>query len=185
MSDITKLLEGFDQCDAIASDELLSLLYGELRRIAAEKMWREGAGHTLQPTALVHEAWIRLATARSPNWKSRSHFLGAAAEVMRRVLVDHARRKRSLKRGRNAEHEELHESILPLDLPAEEILEVHDALEQLSLKDPIAGELVKLRYFVGMSMEEAAATLSLSKRKAEGIWTYARVWLQRRILNDR
>ena len=148
-------------------------------------MSREGSGHTLQPTALVHEAWIRLSNIPSENWKNRSHFLAAAAEGMRRVLVDHARRKHSQKRGGQFEREILDEANMPGDLPSDDVLAINEALEAFAKKDPAAAELVKLRYFVGLTMEEAAAALNLPKRTAEGIWTYARAWLRKKIETSR
>jgi RNA polymerase sigma factor (TIGR02999 family) len=160
---------------------LLPLVYEELRRLAAHKMAGEASGHTLQPTALVHEAWLRLGAANQQNWQSRAHFFAAAAEAMRRILVEHARRKQSLKRGGGVERETLDESALVLAAPPDELLAVHEALDNLARQDPAAAELVKLRYFVGMTMEEAAAALGLAKRTAEGLWTFARVWLHREI----
>ena len=181
MSDVTRILNAIQAGDTKAGDELLPLVYEELRRLAAHKMAGESNGHTLQPTALVHEAWLRLAGSDQPNWENRAHFFGAAAEAMRRILVDHARRKQSLKRGGGAGHEELDESALVLTAPPDELLAVHEALDTLALQDPPAAELVKLRYFVGMTMEEAASALGLPKRTAEDLWTYARVWLHREI----
>src|SRR5206468_10747391 len=132
--------------DAKATDELLPAVYEELRRLAAHKMASEAPGHTLQPTALVHEAWMRLAASNQQNWQNRAHFFAAAAESMRRILVEHARRKQSLKRGGGIEHEELDESVLTLTAPPEELLAVHEALDQLAREDPAAAELVNLRY---------------------------------------
>ena len=181
MSDITHILNAIQQGRATAAEDLLPLVYDELRRLATRKMANEAAGHTLQPTALVHEAWLRLAASNQQNWKNRAHFFGAAAEAMRRILVDHARRKQSLKRGGGVEHEELQDSALVLLAPPDELLAVHEALDELSREDSLAAELVKLRYFVGMTMEEAALALGLRKRTAEDLWTYARVWLRRQI----
>ena len=181
MNEVTRILDAIGQGDAKAAEELLPLVYDELRRLAAHKMAGEAPGHTLQPTALVHEAWLRLAGPGQPRWENRSHFFGAAAEAMRRILVDHARRKHSLKRGAGAVREELHDSVLVLAAPPDELLAVDEALDDLAAKDPPAAELVKLRYFVGMTMEEAALAMGLSKRTAEGLWTYARVWLRDKI----
>ena len=181
MHEVTRILNAIQDGDAQAEGKLLPLVYEELRRLAAHKMAGEAAGHTLQPTALVHEAWLRLGAANQQNWQSRAHFFAAAAEAMRRILVEHARRKQSLKRGGGAEREELDESALTLAAPADELLAVHDALDQLAKEDATAAELVKLRYFVGMTMEEAASALGLAKRTAENLWTYARVWLHREI----
>jgi len=181
MSEVTRILNAIKEGDAKAAEQLLPLVYNELRRLAAHKMAGEASGHTLQPTALVHEAWLRLAGPHPERWDNRAHFFAAAAEAMRRILVEHARRKQSLKRGGGLEREELHDSLLVLASPPDELLAVHEALDQFAREDPQAAELVKLRYFVGMTMEEAAAALGLGKRTAESLWTYARVWLHREI----
>ncbi len=183
MNEVTRILCAMNQGDAKASEELLPLVYAELRRVAAHKMANEARGHTLQATALVHEAWLRLAGSAQTGWENRAHFFAAAAEAMRRILVDHARKRQSLKRGGGIAHEELHDSILTLVAPPDELLAVNEALDDLSAQDPQAAELVKLRYFVGMTMEEAAAAMGLGKRTAENIWTYARTWLHRKIRN--
>lgn len=181
MNDVTRILHAIQSGEPKAAEELLPLVYAELRRLASHKMAGESAGHTLQATALVHEAWMRLAASERQNWESRGHFFAAAAEAMRRILVDHARRKQSQKRGGQAEHAEFDEAAIVLAAPAEELLAVHEALDQLARTDPPAAELIKLRYFVGMTMEEAASVMDLSKRTAESLWTYARVWLKREI----
>jgi RNA polymerase sigma factor (TIGR02999 family) len=175
------MLNAMQQGDPKAAEALLPIVYGELRKLAAHKMASEAAGHTLQPTALVHEAWLRLVGPGPSTWENRAHFIGAAAEAMRRILIEHARRKLALKRGQGAERVELTDSTLVLAAPPDELLAVHEALDLLALKDPTAAELVKLRYFVGMTMEEAANALGLAKRTAEDLWTYARVWLHREI----
>lgn len=181
MQDVTRILNAIGRGETRAAAELLPLVYAELRQLAARRMAGEAPGHTLQATALVHEAWLRLAASDRQNWENRAHFFAAAAEAMRRILVDHARRKRSLKRGGGAEHEALDESRVELAAPPEELLAVHEALDRLSACDPQAAELVKLRYFVGMTMDEAAVAMGLGKRTAEDLWTYARVWLRREI----
>ena len=181
VNDVTRILNAIEQGDAKAAGELLPLVYEELRRIAAHKMAGESPGHTLQATALVHEAWLRLVGSNEQSWQNRAHFFGAAAEAMRRILVDHARRKQSLKRGAGIELQELDESALVLTAPPDELLAVHEALDKLAAEDATAAELVKLRYFVGMTMEETASALGLAKRTAENLWTYARVWLHREI----
>jgi RNA polymerase sigma factor (TIGR02999 family) len=181
VTDVTHILNAIERGDARATEELLPLVYDELRRLAAGKMAVEAPGHTLQPTALVHEAWLRLVGSGQQTWENRAHFFGAAAEAMRRILVEHARRKLSRKRGGGAEHVELNESALVLAAPPDELLAVHEALDQLAQEDAAAAELVKLRYFVGMTMEEAASAMGLAKRTAESLWTYARVWLHREI----
>ncbi len=178
---VTQILQAAQQGDAGAVEELLPLIYNELRQIAAGKMAHEAAGHTLQPTALVHEVWLRLVGGSQQSWPSRAYFFAAAAEAMRRILVEHARRKQSLKRGGEFEREELTEATLVLNAPPDELLAVNDALEKLAAEDPGAAELVKLRYFVGMTMEESATALNLAPRSAERLWTYARAWLQREI----
>ena len=183
--EVTQILNAVQSGDARAAEDLLPLLYNELRQIAAGKMAGEAAGHTLQPTALVHEAWLRLVGGDQRAWPSRAYFFAAAAEAMRRILVEHARRKQSLKRGGEFEREELNESSLVLSAPPDELLAVNDALEKLSAEDRSAAELVKLRYFVGMTMEEAASALDMAPRSAERLWTYARVWLQREIRKQR
>ena len=156
-------------------------MYEELRKLAAAKLAQEKPGQTLQATALVHEAWLRLVGSDSQAWNSRGHFFAAAAEAMRRILVDSARRKHAIKRGSGAAHEELQEDRLAQALPDEELLAVDEALELLTKEDPTAASLVKYRYFVGMSMSEAAATMGMSLRSAERTWTYARAWLRRQI----
>lgn len=181
MNEVTRILDAVQQGDSQAADALLPLVYEELRRIAAHKMAGESAGHTLQPTALVHEAWLRLVGPHQRAWENRAHFFGAAAEAMRRILVEHARRKLSLKRGGGAERVELSDCVLVLTAAPDELLAVHEALDKLAAEDASAAELVKLRYFVGMTMEEAASALGLAKRSAENLWTYARVWLHREI----
>ena len=180
-NDLTRILHALEKGDAQATAELLPLVYEELRRLAAHKMAGEMAGHTLQPTALVHEAWLRLNSARAQSWENRAHFFGAAAEAMRRILVESARRRQSLKRGAGVAHEELHEELLVLTAPPDELLAVHEALDQLAAEDATAAELVKLRYFVGMTMEESATALGLPPRTAERLWTYAKVWLKKAI----
>jgi len=181
VNDGTRFLRANGQGNPQATAEILPLVYDELRKLAARKMAGESPAHTLQPTALVHEAWLRLSGSGEERWDNRAHFFGAAAEAMQRILVDHARRKQSLKRGDGAQREELHDSTLVLTAPPDELLAVQEALDDLGVRHPSAAELVKLRYFVGMTMEEAALALGLSKRTAEGLWTYARAWLRDRI----
>ena len=181
VNDVTRMLDAMQQGDPKAAENLLAVVYDELRKLAAHKMAGEAVGHTLQPTALVHEAWLRLLGSSQAGWESRAHFFGAAAEAMRRILVEHARRKLALKRGCGAERVELTESALVVSAPPDELLSVHEALDKLAREDPPAAELVKLRYFVGMTMDEAASALGLPKRTAEDLWTYARVWLHREI----
>jgi RNA polymerase sigma factor (TIGR02999 family) len=184
MEDVTRILNAVQRGEASPGEELLPLVYAELRRLAAHKMAGEASGHTLQATALVHEAWLRLAAADQRNGQNRAHFFAAAAEAMRRILVDHARRKRSLKRGGGQEAQELDEGAIMLAAPADELLAIHEALDTLAAQDAQAAELVKLRYFVGMTMEEAASALGMAKRTAESLWTYARAWLRREIRRE-
>jgi RNA polymerase sigma factor (TIGR02999 family) len=178
---MAQILGALQRGNAHAAAELLPLVYEELRRVAACKMAQESPGHTLQPTALVHEAWLRMVGDGNPKFAGRAHFFAVAAEAMRRILVDAARRKRSLKRGGAAEPVELEDSHLIQNAPSEEMLAVNEALDLLAAENPTAADLVKLRYFVGMTMEEAAAALGLSLRTAGRLWTYARAWLRQRI----
>jgi RNA polymerase sigma factor (TIGR02999 family) len=185
MSEVTKILReiraGNEQC----AEQLLTLVYAELKRIAAQKMAGEAAGHTLQPTALVHEAWMKLVGDGDPHFENRAHFFSAAAEGMRQILVDSARRKHAAKRGSGAVHVELKEDQLVQEMPPEQLLAIDEALELLTKEDPIAASLVKYRYFVGMSMIEAAATMGIPLRTAERLWTYARAWLRRDVGKQR
>jgi RNA polymerase sigma factor (TIGR02999 family) len=177
--DVTRILQAIRGGTPGASEELLNLVYGELRRIARGKMQREQPGQTLQATALVHEAWLRLG---EQNFENRSHFFSAAAEAMRRVLVDRARRKHRDKRGAGAAHCELDEvEIAAPVLNDDELLAVHEALDQLAQHDARKAELVKLRYFVGLTFEETAELLGISVITAKRDWAYARAWLHHAI----
>jgi len=180
MHEVTRILEAIGQGDPRAAGELLPLVYDELRKLAAEKMAQEKPGQTLQATALVHEAYLRLVdTKAAAGWNSRGHFFAAAAEAMRRILVDNARRKRSRKRGGDQHRIDLN---LPPDAsPArhDDLLDLDEALAQLSAADPQAAELVKLRYFAGLTVAEAAAVLGVSPRTADFLWAYARAFLLR------
>ena len=184
MSDVTRILDRVQQGEAKAAEELLPLVYEELRKLAAHKMANEAPGHTLQPTALVHEAWLRLAGSVREHWNNRGHFFAAAAEAMRRILVENARRKQRLKHGGSLEREELQESHIVLDRPSDEVLAVNEALAQLAQEDPLAADLVKLRYFVGMTLHESAESLGLSPRTADRLWAYARSWLREELQDD-
>jgi RNA polymerase sigma factor (TIGR02999 family) len=164
VSHVTRILERIDQGDGKVAEELLPLVYEELRKLAAHKMEQEAPGQTLQPTALVHEAWLRLGGDDQPAWQNRAHFLAAAAEAMRRILVESARRKLRLKRGGGAERLELHDSVIEAPAEDEKILQVHDALEALTIEDPEKAQIVKLRFFVGLSHEEIAALLSVNEK---------------------
>lgn len=183
MSDVTGMLDGVVRSDPKAAEELLPLVYAELRRLAAQKMANEAPGQTLQPTALVHEAWLKLAGSRQ-QWQGRSHFLAAAAEAMRRILIDRARRKAAWKRGEARPLQELHETRLEVRAPDEEILAVHEALEALGQCEPVAAQVVKLRYFVGLTIPEIAEALEMSPRTADRHWAFTRAWLKRAIRGE-
>lgn len=178
MSDITRILSRVQGGDAQAADELLPLVYEELRRLAAGKMANESASHTLQPTALVHEAWLRLGGSEGPVFQNRSHFFGAAAEAMRRILIERARRRIAAKRGGGAQVLDLDAIEIPsLAADDDRLLAVNEALEKFASLDPRKAELVKLRYFVGMSFDEAATALDIAVPTAKQWWAYARAWL--------
>lgn len=187
MDEVTRILSAMRDGDGDAAPQLLALVYAELRQMARAKMAREQPGQTLQPTALVHEAWVRLvAPDGRARFENRGHFFGAAAEAMRRILVDRARRKLALRHGGGSEHVPLDdvEIAMPTE-KADELLAVHDALEALAAHDPRKGELVKLRYFAGLSIEEAAGVLAVSVPSANRDWAYARAWLFREITRGR
>ena len=174
----TQLLQAIQRGDPAAAAELLPLVYDELRKLASSKMAREGAGHTLQPTALVHEAWLRLGGDDQPTWQNRTHFFSAAAEAMRRILVDRARRRLAAKRGGGGVVIAFDEIEIPSPIADDDqLLAVNDALEKFAVLDPRKAELVKLRYFVGLSFDEAAAALGIAVPTAKQWWAYARAWL--------
>ena len=184
MSDVTRLLQQIDDGSQLASEELLPLVYDELKRLAAAKMSAERADHTLQPTALVHEAYLRLVTSEDDaGWSGRGHFFGAAAEAMRRILVDHARSRRRLKRGSDARRVELDTVDWAWNPQNGDLLSLHEALERFEQDSPQAAELVKLCCFAGQTQAEAAALLGVSPRTAKRRWAYARAWLYEQ-LND-
>ena len=167
-----------NQSELPPAEELLPLVYQELRKLAAHKMAQEAPGQTLQPTALVHEAWLRLGADAQPPWKNRAHFFAAAAEAMRRILVERARRRTALKRGGGADRVRLDEVEIPLLAPHDErLLAVDEVLEQFAATNPRQAELVKLRYFTGMSFEEAASVLGIAVPTAKEWWDYSRAWL--------
>lgn len=177
--DITLLLRNIDEGDARAAAQILPLVYGELRKLAAAKMAREAAGHTLQPTELVHEAWLRLGGDRQPAWRNRAHFFAAAAEGMRRILIESARRKRAVRHGGGLERVGADATVFDLAAPEvdDELLRLNDALDALAAHDARKAELVKQRAFVGLSLEEAAEVLGISDSTAKRDWAYARAWL--------
>jgi len=181
VSDVTRVIEAVQRGDAKAADELLPLVYEELRKLAGSKMANEAAGNTLQPTALVHEAWLRLVGNNNPKFAGRGHFFAAAAEAMRRILIDRARRKCALRHGGGQLRVDLQELDLASPGADDQLLAVNDALDKLAAQDPIEAELVKLRYFAGLTVEEAASLLDISPRTARNYWAHARTWLYHEI----
>lgn len=182
MGDVTRILADIEQGDPRAAEMLLPLVYDELRKLAAQKMSQENPGQTLQATALVHDAYIRLVDVdKVQQWNGRGHFFAAAAEAMRRILIDQARRRKSAKRGGEVLREELHESAIAVGRPIEELLAVDDLLDHLAEIDSVAANLVKLRFFVGLNMSEVAEAMGISVRSAHEIWAYARTWFRQKI----
>ena len=181
MSDVTRVIEAIQQGDRKAADELLPLVYEELRKLAASKMANEAAGNTLQPTALVHEAWLRLVGKDNPKFAGRAHFFAAAAEAMRRILIDRARCKRAVRHGGGQVRVDIQQIDLASPGAEDQLLAINDALDKLAAKDPIEAELVKLRYFAGLTVEDAAALLDISPRTARNYWAHARTWLYHEI----
>lgn len=181
MNEASVILRAAGAGDAAAAAQLLPLIYDELRLLAAQKMAHEPAGLTLQATALVHEAWLRLAADDQQVWQNRAHFFGAAAEAMRRILIDNARRRQALRHGGGQERVELAESRIAASGPDEELLAVHEALDRFAAHDAAKAELVKLRYFVGLTIEQAAEVLGISEPTAKRRWAYARAWLFREL----
>lgn len=182
--DVTRLLEAIDVGDRRAADELLPLVYGELRKLAASRLARLAPGQTLQPTALVHEAYLELIGKKDPGWKSRGHFFGAAAHAMRDILVDAARRKSRLKHGGDQQRVELVDSIVPdpgLDIPADDLLAMDEALVRLGAEHPRKRQIVMLRYFAGLSNELLAEVLDVSTRTIEREWRFAKAWLHKEL----
>ncbi len=179
VNDITRVLEAAQQGDPQAAADLLPLVYAELRNLAAAKMAREVPGQTLQPTALVHEAWLRVSGSGHQSFQNRAHFFAAAAEAMRRILIDNARRKHALRHGGGQARVELEEAEIAAPANDEQLLAVHDALDKFAASDKAKADLVKLRYFVGLSVEEAAEALGISVPTAKRQWAYAKAWLYR------
>ncbi len=180
MSDVTRILDAIEGGDTRAVDQLLPLVYEELRTLAAQKLSHESPGQTLQATALVHEAYLRLVGAESRNWDSRGHFFAVAAEAMRRILVDNARRKKALRRGGVGKRMDLNEAVIAGedDSLSEQLVSLDEALTKLTEEDKVKAELVKLRYFAGLTGEQAAKVLGISEATAERYWDYARSWLR-------
>ena len=186
MNEVTRILQAIDQGDLQASEQLLPLVYQELRKLAAQRMAQERPGQTLQTTALVHEAYLKLiGTADGrPQWNNRGHFFAAAAEAMRRILIDSARRKRRIKHGGDHQRVDLDQSCSLGNAVSDDLLAVDEALAKLAAEEPVKAELVKLRYFAGLTLEQAAEVLQLSPATAKRYWTYARAWLYQAIADE-
>lgn len=185
MSDATQLLDAVGQGRPLAAEQLLELVYEELRKLAASRMAREAPGHTLQPTALVHEAWARLVGSGEPKFANRAHFFSAAAEAMRRILIDRARRKHAQRRGGHRERVPIEECELATPDPDDELLALHEALDAFARERPLQAELVKLRYFAGLTNEAAAELLGISPSTAKNYWAFSRAWLFREVTKAR
>jgi RNA polymerase sigma factor (TIGR02999 family) len=185
MNEVTRILSAIEVGDPHAAEQLLPLVYDELRKLASDKMLQENPGQTLQATALVHEAYVRLVDAeKAQQWNSRAHFFGAAAEAMRRILVENARRKGRQKRGGDWQRHDVQLVEATLDSPDSDILAIDEALTQLTGDHPEHAELVRLRYFAGLTLDEAAVALGISSATADRRWRYARAWLARRVHRD-
>jgi RNA polymerase sigma factor (TIGR02999 family) len=184
MSDVTRILTAIEQGNAKAAEELLPLVYEELRFLAAQKLSREPPGQTLQATALVHEAYIRLVGTECPSWNSRNHFFMAAAEAMRRILIENARRKKSLKYGGKHQRVDLADVSMASGEDSDDLIALDDALTRLGAEDSTKADLVKLRYFAGLSIDQAAEVLGTSRASAIRHWSFARAWLFNRIKKD-
>jgi RNA polymerase sigma factor (TIGR02999 family) len=182
MSEVPRVLSAIEQGDPHAAEQLLPLVYEELRKLAAQRLAQEAPGQTLQATALVHEAYLRLVGAQTEqHWNSRGHFFAAAAEAMRRILVENARRRKRIKHGGDLERAEIEVASLPTRMSSDELLDLEEALEKLKQQDPVKAQLVTLRYFGGMTIEQAAEVLGISRVTAHRYWTYARAWLHQQI----
>ena len=183
MGEVTRILEALGRGETTAADELLPLVYEELRKLAAHKMASERPGQTLQPTALVHEAWLRLGGDDQPTWENRAHFFAAAAEAMRRILIDRARKRRAVRHGGEQVRDDAEEldRVPDFNRNDDQLLAVHEALDKFAAEDPKKAELVKLRYFAGFTLEEAARILGVPEGTAKRWWTYSRAWLYREL----
>jgi RNA polymerase sigma factor (TIGR02999 family) len=186
MSDVTRILGAIEEGDPQATEQLLPLVYDELRKLAAQRLAHEQPGQTLQATALVHEAYVRLVDVEQvQHWDSRGHFFAAAAESMRRILLNRARDRKRLKRGGDLKRIDLDEIELALDTPDEDLMALDEAIECLEHEDPLSANLVKLRFFAGLSLEEASHSLGMTRRVADRHWAYARAWLFARLREER
>ncbi len=181
MSEVTLILDALREGDSRAVDQLLPAVYVELRQLAVQKLARERPGHTLQATALVHEAYLRLIGSENEDWQNRGYFFAAAAESMRRILIENARRKRRHKRGGNHHQVEFQEDVLAIHPPSEDLIALDEALIELEARDKLKAELVKLRYFAGLTLEQAAQALDISPTTAKRHWSFAKAWLYGRI----
>lgn len=181
MADVTQILNAIEQGDPRATEELLPLIYEELRLLAAQKMAQEPPGQTLQATALVHEAYLRLVKIESQNWDSRGHFFAAAAEAMRRILVDKARRKKSKRAGGEHKKIDMNDAFLAIEEPKDDILAVNEALDKLANEDTKLAEVIKLRYFGGLTLDQIAAVMGMGRRTADRYWALGRAWLYQEI----
>jgi len=179
MTDVTRILNAIEQGDAKAADELLPLVYEELRLLAARKMAQELPGQTLQATALVHEAYIRLVGNETQKWENRHHFFTAAAEAMRRILVENARRKKRLKRGGDRQRVDLDDATLSIEAPSDDVVALDESLTKLAEENGAIADVVKLRYFAGLSLEQISEIVGISRRTVSSYWAYARAWLYR------
>jgi RNA polymerase sigma factor (TIGR02999 family) len=177
VSEVTRILDAIHDGDRQAADLLLPLVYNELRRLAAHKMAHEAPGQTLQPTALVHEAWLRLTRDEEVKWDGRTHFFAAAAEAMRRILIDNARRKSAVRHGGGQHRVDIESVDIATGVKDDQLLYVNEVLERFAAIEPGKADLVKLRFFVGMTIEEAASALGISEPTAKRHWAYARAWL--------
>jgi RNA polymerase sigma factor (TIGR02999 family) len=184
-SDVTRLLNSLGQGDEKAADGLLAVVYGQLRQLAAGKMALERPGQTIQPTSLVHEAWLRLGGGKDQKWESRAHFFGAAAEAMRRILIENARRKQAARHGGGQQRLDVDEIEISAGVQDDELIEVNEVLEKFAALDPQKAELVKLRYFVGLTLEETAEVLDISVPTVKRWWSYSRAWLRAEMASGR
>ncbi len=181
MSEVTLILNALEQGDSKAVDKLLPAVYTELRRLAVQKLSQERPGQTLQATALVHEAYLQLVGSREQSWQGKGHFYGAAAEAMRRILIENARRKQRIKRGGEQQRVELEERDLGIEPPSDDLVALDEALTELERIDPAKAELVKLRYFAGLTIEQAAQAMDISTSTAKRLWRFTKIWLYKRI----